>query len=470
MAALRASLGTERYLEERDELWNKERTVSTRAKQVLHADLLDPEYCSWVRFLEQSEAWNSEEIESYQLEQLKKIVRHAYENTAGYRYAFDAAGFKPDSFSRLEDIKRLPFIMKEDIRDNLEDFSAPWPGRTYVTTGGSTGIPFGFYRDKMAFSRELASKAHQYHRVGWREGDRQLVLRGLPIETPDHSEYVSQFEELRCSSYYLTEPQMDLYYRKALEYEPEWLRCYPSSGYLFALHLKERGWRIPSLKGVLCASENLYDFQRAVLQEVFGKNVYSHYGHYELAVLAGFCEHEPTYHVLPQYGFAELVDSDGQRVSAPGAVGEIVATSFLMYATPFIRYRTRDFAVLRGFGCGTCGRPYQVWERIEGRLQEFVVTKTGRLISMTAINMHDRTFDGVRQFQFHQTEKGKITLRYIPNALFDMRSLETMRQHLMVKLGSDMELTLEKVDTIALTRRGKHRFLIQDLQLGYGDV
>jgi phenylacetate-CoA ligase len=188
-----------------------------------------------------------------------------------------------------------------------------------------------------------------------------------------------------------------------------------------------------------------------------------------LAVLAGYCEHVPAYHVLPQYGYADLLDQHGKRVQTPGEIGEVVATSFLMYATPMIRYRTRDYAAFQGSSCAACGRPYEVWDRIEGRLQEFVVTGTGRLISMTAINMHDNTFDCVRQFQFHQSEPGNVTLNYIPRPECHDSSLSFLRSKVLEKLGSDVNLSLRPVEEIPLTARGKHRFLIQELKVEFHD-
>jgi phenylacetate-CoA ligase len=262
---------------------------------------------------------------------------------------------------------------------------------------------------------------------------------------------------------------MEVYRQRALEYNPEWIRCYPSSGVIFARWLQETGRDFPPVKGILCASENLYDFQKDLLTEVFDARVFSHYGHYELAVLAGFCEYEDTYHVLPQYGYAELIDPEGQPVTEPGQMGEIVGTSFIMHATPFVRYRTRDFAVFKGWGCPACGRPYQIWDRIEGRLQEFIVTSTGRYISMTAINFHDDIFDHIRQFQFHQKTKGRVTFRYIPKGTCNESILEDIRQRLKTKLGEDVDLVLQAVDDIPRTRRGKHRFLIQELDIEFHD-
>lgn len=436
----------------------------------VHQDLTNPHYVAWLDFLKSSEQWTPDEIGAYQLHELQRVVKHAYESTRAYRANFDAAGVTPNALYSLDDIRQFPFSTKEQIRDQLEDYSAPLQEREYITTGGSTGIPFGFYRDKVSFGRELASKAYQYYRVGWKEGDRQLVFRGLPIETPDHTIFVPEFNELRCSSYYLVPEWMEIYRQKAWEYQPDWLRCYPSSGYLFARFLKDTGRSFPRIKGVLCASENLYDFQKELMREIFGARIFSHYGHYEMSVLAGFCETADTYHVLPQYGYAELCDAQGQPVDQPGQMGEVVATSFIMSATPFIRYRTRDYAVLQGWQCPACGRPYQIWSRIEGRLQEFIVTGAGRYISMTAINMHDDVFDHIRQFQFYQETPGQVVFRYIPAPTCSEAIVQDAKRRLLVKLGTDIDVVMQPVEDIPLTKRGKHRFLIQKLQLDVGDV
>jgi phenylacetate-CoA ligase len=141
-----------------------------------------------------------------------------------------------------------------------------------------------------------------------------------------------------------------------------------------------------------------------------------------------------------------------------------------MYATPFIRYRTGDFALLQGWHCASCGRPYQIWKRIEGRLQEFIVTGTGRAISMTSINMHDGVFDFFKQFQFHQVERGKVTLKYIPKPGCTSDVLADVRRRLLIKFGEDTELAFVSVQQIPLTARGKHRFLVQELPLTYHDL
>lgn len=435
----------------------------------VHKDLTNKDYVAWTQFLREADGWTLEQISEFELNEIRRIVAFAYENTDGYRKFFDDAGVNPSDLKTLEDFKKIPFLTKEMIRDNLEDFSAGVPNRFYITTGGSTGIPTGMYRDNVSFAKELASKAHQYYRIGWREGDRQIVFRGLQIDTPDSTEFASEFNELRCSTYQFGTEKMEIYRQKAFEFEPEWIRCYPSSGYVFARYLKDSGKPFPPIKGMLCSSEQLYDFQKQLFKEVFGADarIFVHYGHYEMAALAGFCEYTNDYHVLPQYGFVELLDKNDRQVTKPGEVGEITATSFIMHATPFIRYRTEDLAVFKGFGCEKCGRPYQIWERIEGRLQELIATKTGRLISTSMLNMHDETYDHLRQFQFHQRERGSVIFRFIPKSSCNGEVLSEVKGNLQNKLGDDIELILEPVEEIPLTKRGKHRLLIQELDLKF---
>ncbi|GAH16812.1 unnamed protein product, partial [marine sediment metagenome] len=156
-------------------------------------------------------------------------------------------------------------------------------------------------------------------------------------------------------------------------------------------------------------------------------------------------------------------------VTQPNQIGEIVGTSFIMHATPFIRYKTQDYAKFKGWGCSSCGRPYQIWERIEGRLQELLVTMTERYISVSMINMHDDTYDHIKQFQFYQKEKGKVVFQFIPKQSCNDSIIQDVKARLLAKLGDDTELEMKQVKEIPLTSRGKHRLLVQELDIKYDD-
>ena len=127
-----------------------------------------------------------------------------------------------------------------------------------------------------------------------------------------------------------------------------------------------------------------------------------------------------------------------------------------------------DLAVPANGKC-ECGRDCPLLKKVEGRLQELIVTGTGRLISMTAINMHSDVFDNVKQFQFYQEKKGEVIFNIVRKQSYTDHDTEYIRKELYKKLGDDVNLIIRFVDHIPRTQRGKYRFLIQKLPIEFGD-
>ena len=427
-------------------------------------------------FLRGSQWWSKEKLEEYQMERLKKLLKHAYEHVPYYKRAFDERDIKPEDIQDFSDMKRLPFVTKEEIRDNLEEFLADNYSKSqlhYVTTGGSTGIPFGFYGIKnYSTAIERAFICNQWNRVGYKLGDRSIVLRGGYTGNPEKNEYWRYDpvgRELSFASYYLTEEHIPSYLEKIREFKPDFIQAYPSAISILARYMAENNVDdFPSVKAILAGSENLYPSQRELLEKVFNCRVFSWYGHAEKAVLAAECEHSSYYHIFPEYGYTEIIDSQGNEVTGDGQIGEIVGTGFYNFAMPFIRYKTQDLAVVSNEKC-KCGRKYRLLQRIEGRLQELIVTKNDRLISMTQINMHSDVFDNVKQFQFYQDTKGELVFNIVKKDSYTDRDTQYIIEELYKKLGEDVDLTIKCVNEIPRTQSGKYRFLIQKLPIEFSD-
>jgi phenylacetate-CoA ligase len=226
--------------------------------------------------------------------------------------------------------------------------------------------------------------------------------------------------------------------------------------------------RFSTVKAILCGSENLFEWQRKLLEAVFQCRVFSWYGQAELAAFASECEVSQLYHVFPEYGIFELVDKRDRPITQAGEVGEIVATGFNNPAVPFIRYRTGDLAQYADATC-ECGRHHALLPRIEGRKNEFVVDRTGREIPVTAIlAATDKVFvssdfDGVRQFQFFQDKRGEVILNVVPGKDYGKSDSGQMFAALMEGLGGEMNLEVRLVDQIPPSAAGKHRTVIQKL-------
>jgi phenylacetate-CoA ligase len=424
----------------------------------------------WRRFVERSERWDPEALERYQVDRLRALLAHARATVPYYREVLGAAGVEPGDIRSVADLATLPILEKSTVQERQADLlstAVPPGGRFYFTTSGSSGTPVAFWHDVDQERRERAFMASQWARVGYTARSRSAVLRGTVV--PEGL----WFKDLRnaalvMSSYDLREELIPEYVRRLRRLRPQFVQAYPSSAAVVAQYLLDHGLPpIPGVKAVLCGSENLYPWQRTLVERAFGCRVFSWYGQSEAVVLAGECEHSTKLHVFPQYGAAELVDADGLPVTEPGVPGEIVGTQLHARAMPLIRYRTGDVGVLAAGRCEACGRPYPLLERIEGRLQEFVVGSNGRRISIAAINMHTGLFDNVRQFRFVQRRPGELTLRLVPGAAYDEAADGArIRTELAPKLGGDIALALELVDELPRDPSGKFRFLDQSLDVG----
>jgi phenylacetate-CoA ligase len=107
--------------------------------------------------------------------------------------------------------------------------------------------------------------------------------------------------------------------------------------------------------------------------------------------------------------------------------------------------------------------PWPAAVEIVGREQEFLVSATGRRISLTAFNMHDSIFDDIYAVQFYQEEPGRAEFRYVPGPGFHASRLAKIEDRIRHKLGDDFEIEMRAVKEVEKTARGKHRWLVSRL-------
>jgi phenylacetate-CoA ligase len=332
----------------------------------------------------------------------------------------------------------------------------------------------GFYYEKgVSRAREWAFMKTQWDRVGYRFGDRCVVLRGHVVDAAPDDIYWRRAlfgRWLIMSSHQMTEETLPAYIREIRRFKPRFIHAYPSTAVILARYMREhRIEPLPTVKAVLCGSENLYPWQRDLLAEAFGCRVFSWYGNSEQTALAGECEESTHYHIFPEYGVVELIGRDGRPVEGPGVLGEVVATSLTNYVCPLIRYRTRDVAVAAAQRC-SCGRQYPLLEKVEGRLQEFIVTRGGHLISVTPINYESGAFENIRQFQMYQETMGELIIKVVRKPAYTEDDTRQLIQELRWQLGDGVDVQVCFVDEIPRTVSGKFRYLIQKLPISIQDL
>lgn len=417
-------------------------------------------YRNWRTFLKTSADWSPERIEQWQTEQLRTTVRFAIDNTEGYRELYKKAGVAANDLRTTADIRHLPFTTKQMFQNDLEAFSVQRFGRKYRTTGGTTGLPVGFYQVKGMLAVERAFVHDAWTGFGWSPGARMAVLRGGFIGSREQPwQWDPYRRELQLSSYYLTKETLPLFADAVSLCGATILQAFPSALQIFADLVQEAGMVASfPFQSIMLASENFYEWQIKKTSEVFpNATLFDFYGQSERVIFAAWCPQAREYHVNPFYGVTEVID------------GELVGSSFHNFGTPFIRYRTMDRAEPGRSHCSACGRNWQLLPRLLGREHEQLVTGTGRYVSMSAMNMHDRIFDRIVQFQFMQEQAGSVHFRYVPRMPLTPDQENHVRCGLSAKLGQDVSLIMEPVSEIPRTRAGKRRLLDQRLPVRYGE-
>lgn len=443
------------------------RAVGTAYRQLPIGWRLGARFSEFVKLASDCECWSPEEIRDYQLRQLRQTLIQASSYCPFYERRFAEAGFHPHKMKSADDLEGCPMLTKQDLLENLPAMvstAIPEQQRLHITTGGSTGVPVGFYLQKgVSRPKEQAFLEAQWRRGGYFPGARLAVIRGHVTSDKARgriTSYDATRDWLMLSSYHLTEDRLPEYLAALDEFRPDLLHAYPSA----ALHLAEflersgREWRLP-LKGLLCGSERLTIPQKRLLQRVFKCGVYRWYGHSERVVLAAEGRRSELFYFWPAYGFVEFgpPDEDG--------LCEVIGTSFHNMAMPLIRYGTGDRVRLADpRRDGELEFPWPAAVAVEGREQEFLVSGTGRRISLTAFNMHDSIFNDLYAVQFYQERAGSAEFRYVPGPKFDHARLASIEAGLRRKLGDDFDVAMREVHEVEKTARGKHRWLVSRVE------
>lgn len=458
----------------RKNLWDKapralKRTVGRLLGVVPPAYLLGRRFRAMLRFVDEAQWWSAERAREFQLERLREICTLAYERTSYYRQAFDAIGMHPAELTNVEGIAALPTIDKETVRDNIEQMMVVASNARhvdYVSTGGSSGTTLRFYigRDRSAI--EYAYLVSSWQRVGYRLGMPMAVIRGRVLKTGERHEYDALLRHHYYSNFDMSDDNIRWYLEHMKRIGPCFLHVYPSAAVALAAYCRRSGVVMPeNVRGVLAESEMVYPEQRAMIDSLCGTRMFSSYGHCEKLVSAAECEHTQNYHVWPTYGYFELLNDAGQPITECGQSGEIVGTGFINRVVPFIRYRTGDFATYAGDRCGACGREHILLSKIDGRWPRgALVASDGFIISATALNLHDDTFEGIREYQFYQDKPGEAELRVVPIGALRVETLQRVARGLERKLRGRVRIRLKVVNRIKLTPAGKFRLVDQRIE------
>lgn len=416
------------------------------------------------RRMEEVQSWPADRVAELQLLRLRNLLQDAGAHVPYYRDLFVQIDFDPSNIQSADDLHRLPFLTKSVIRANTETLKhANARGLSRFNTGGSSGEPLIFFIGTKRVSHDVAAKWRATRWWGVDIGDPEIVVWGSPIEL-GKQDRIKQWRDklLRTQllpAFEMSEPKLDQFIASIRAVKPRMLFGYPSALTHIAKHAQKRGVRMNDLgiKVAFVTSERLYDEQRATMSEVFGCKVANGYGGRD----AGFIAHEcPAggMHLTADDIVVEIVNEEGQAQPA-GRAGEIVVTHLSTNDFPFIRYRTGDIGVLGASHC-SCGRGLPLLQDIQGRSTDFVVAADGTVMHGLSLVYILRDLPGVKSFKVIQESRAFTRVLLVTDEAFAPDAVALIVSGFKQRLGADVSVAVDLVDTIPAEKSGKFRYII----------
>lgn len=413
-----------------------------------------------------------EQMQAYQWSKLKEVINHAYANVPFYRKRYDHAGVQPSAINAPEDLHRLPIVTRQDVVEHLEEMIATNTNRRDLlrnATGGSTGSPMLFYSDLDGLAIRNAHAARMRSWAGFAEGQKIAIIWGADRDIPDMKwaarQYIHHIARQRwLNAYNVSGEKMEEFAHLLIRWQPRFILSYASSLFTFASFLKENGLDRIRPAAMETSAEKLFDYERALIEDVFRCKVHNAYGSREVPCIAYECEKHTGLHVLSDNVFIELLH-DGQPAK-PDEDGEVIVTALWRRAMPLIRYRNGDLARWGDDSC-PCGRPFPLLSEILGRCNDVLRTPSGKLVHGAYFNHLFFHVPGVRRFQVHQKSMDEVVIKVISEAALPETVTAPLLAKVSVHLGAGVRVSLQRVDDIALTPTGKHRYILSDTGMSF---
>lgn len=407
--------------------------------------------------LEKSQWLSRKEIEHIQLANLRALLKHAYDTVPFYNRRFKQSGLKPESVRTVEQLTKLPRLTKEEIRSNLDGMlssSLPKTRLTPFATGGSTGEPLRFFKDKRTTSWSEAATNRSYRWAGLDLGDKYLILWSSPFDL-SMSRKVSGILHGRLMRYkmiqssYMSDISMARIVEIIKKIRPKTIKGYASSLMLFAKYLRIRGISGFNLHSIISTAENLPPDNRRMLEEQLDCEVFDTYGSREFQLMAGECPEHSGLHVSAETALLEFVR--GNETVSSGELGEILVTDLQNYGMPFIRYSIGDAGRPDDEVC-PCGRGLPVMKSVDGRVTDFIRASDGRYVP-GPVFIYFFSDMPVKKYQIIQNTFDSLTVKLIPSIGYSESDDQKITQRIRGIVGGALKIDIEHVATIQLSSR-----------------
>lgn len=370
-----------------------------------------------------------------------ELFRYAYTKSPFYNQLYKKAGIQLDDIQKIDDIKKLPIITKDMIREHPEELltDAKWK-MIKSHTSGTTGTPLNVFLSWSTIWKWQAYLYYYREKCGFKYGEPLVSLRGNLNRKNKHM-LIHISNTLYLSSYYVNENTVEDYWQRIQRHRPKAIEGFPSTLYDLSLQLKEKRLKC-NIPLCFTSSETLYDYQRDLIEDVLGTQIYDHYGMTERTISLSENFDHKGYFEQPGFSINEYFEE--------GAI----TTSLINSSFPLIRYKTNDI-----FEYSKNDKTENiVIKRIKGRDNQYIIGKDGTKYS-GGLTYIVRALKNIKNAQLIQYEKGKLTFNIVTDDEIGPQQLKEINRYVDERIGiKNMDITINKIDESQLIYTNGHKF------------
>ncbi len=330
-------------------------------------------------FQKDIETASREQLKAWQDERLVKQVKNVYENVPYYRNRMENKGIRPEDIKGIEDLHKLPFITKDDLRDAYPYGLLARPVSEVVrihSTSGTTGRRVVAFYTQHDLDLWADCCARAIVAAGGSKEDVVHVCYGYGLFTGG-SGLDAGSHRVGCMTLPMSSGNTERQIQFMEDLGSTILCCTPSYAAYLAESIQERGVKDRlKLKSGIFGAEAWTEEMRAEIENSLGIKAYDIYGLTEISGpgVAFECEEQTGMHINEDHFIAEVINPQTGEVLPDGEKGELVFTSITKEAFPLLRYRTRDICILSHEKC-SCGRTHVKMTKPLGRSDDMLIVK-----------------------------------------------------------------------------------------------
>jgi phenylacetate-CoA ligase len=407
--------------------------------------------------------WSDEEIVEFRNRRLAAFFAHAAATVPFYGEQLRVAGVSPSDIQSIEDLAALPVLTKGAAQrqgSGLISNAIPSKETKVVHSSGTTGGALRFPVTWRGIQEQWSVwwRYRAWH--GITRGTWCALFAGRSVVPPWQSGapfWRLNFpgRQLLFSGYHMSPSNLPAYVNELRKRKPPWLHGYPSLLALLAAHLSESGSDLGyGVRWVTTGAENLLPQQVQLIERAFGVKPIQHYGLTEGVANISECE-LGALHVDEDFAAVEFIPlgDDGLH--------RMIGTNLANLATPLLRYESQDLVTLCGGASCSCGRPGRVVERIDGRLEDYVLLRNG-----VRVGRMDHVFKdmvNIVEAQIYQVEPGELTIRVVRGENYGEADEGALLRETAKRVGDDTGIKIEYVSALPRSSTGKLRFVVSEI-------